>query len=96
MTTGHLNPGYNQVVSQCKTAISNPSGKNVRQKFNLDELEQIKAHSKSVWSTKDTSETTYGWYHGDPLIKEQPNVRPSSPTRRNNPHPHLYGNTYFY
>ena len=95
MTTGHVNPGYNQVVTRCKTALANPSGAYARQKFNFDELEQIKAQSKAVWSVKDTSETTYGWYHGDPLIKEKTNVRPSSPTRKNNPHPHLYGNTYF-
>lgn len=90
MTTGHVNPGYHKVVSRFKSALENPTGSQRNAKFDLAELDQIRLRARSVWSVKDKSQTTYGFYHNDPLIKEKAEKRPSSPTRQNNPHPHLY------
>ena len=89
MATGHVDPGYSRVVSRCRTAINNPSGKRTQPKINNDELEQIRAQARNVWLTKDTSETTYGHYHKEPvnLIQDILTKRPTSPTRKNNPHP---------
>jgi hypothetical protein len=94
MTTGHLNPGYNNYVSGLKSALSNPSGAAAparrRHLPAKEELEEIKANSRSVWSIKDNSETTYGYYFDRPKKVDQPPFRPSSPTRLNNPHPKKY------
>jgi len=87
MATGHMNPGYQGIVTRFKSATLNPSGKRLPLVIDKNELENIKAQAKSAWSVKDTSQTTYGFYHCDPLIKEKRSLRPVSPTRRNNPHP---------
>ncbi|CAF0750678.1 unnamed protein product [Brachionus calyciflorus] len=89
MTTGHVNPGYNDIVSRFNSAIQNPSGSPRRPFLDKQELEEIKSRSRDVWSVKDNSLTTYGWYFDDPRIKEKAELRPSSPSRRNNPHPKL-------
>lgn len=89
MTTGHVNPGYRNIVSRFNSAIQNPTGHPRRAVFDKQELEDIKSRSKDVWSLKDNSLTTYGWYFNEPQIKEKAELRPCSPTRRNNPHPKL-------
>lgn len=90
MATGHLNPGYNRVVTKFKSALSNPSGEPQNPKINQSELDEIRMKARHVWSAKDNSETTYGYYFSDPMIKQKANLRPTSPTRRNNPHPNKY------
>lgn len=90
MATGHLNPGYNRIVTKFSSAINNPTGEKRPLEVNRADLDAIRAKSREVWSMKDNSETTYGFYFGDPLIKEKTNLRPTSPTRRNNPHPNRY------
>ena len=87
MTTGHLNPGYRALVSSLQSAKKNPTGARTHASINKNELDEIKAHAKSVWSVKDESQTTYGFYFDAPKRVEQPPVRPTSPTRLNNPHP---------
>jgi hypothetical protein len=87
MATGHINPGYTNVVTRFKSALANPSGARRRIDLNLSELNEIRSRAKSAWSIKDESETTYGHYFKDPVIKDPMPVRPSSPTRLNNPHP---------
>lgn len=89
MTTGHANPGYKNIVSRFNSAIQNPTGHPRRPVFDKQELEDIKSRSRDVWSLKDNSLTTYGWYFNEPQIKERAELRPCSPTRRNNPHPSL-------
>jgi hypothetical protein len=89
MTTGHLVPGYKNIVTRFRSANANPTGNRTRLTIDNDELEHIKSQSRLVWSAKDTSETTYGHYHCDPAIKERTTLRPTSPGRRNNPHPHM-------
>lgn len=88
MTAGHLNPGYNRIVTKHALAINNPSGtRAARLNLNQVDLENIRTKSRDVWSEQDTSETTYGYFFRDPAIKDRENLRPTSPTRRNNPHP---------
>ena len=94
MATGHINPGYNNIITKLKLFKDNQSAHLNKPKLNHDELEDIKAKAKAAWSVKDKSETTYGYFHSDPQIKEKTGMRPTSPTRRNNPHPHLYANTF--
>jgi hypothetical protein len=68
--------------------MRNPSGAR-QQKFgpNQAELVAIRERSKSAWALKDHSATTYGHFFKDPVIKEAAQLRATSPTRRNNPHP---------
>ena len=87
MTTGHVNPGYENLVSGMTAAMSNPSGSPSKPQFNSSELQEIRNRARSVWSGKDTSETTYGYFHTDPKKISQVRTRPTSPTRLNNPHP---------
>lgn len=87
MTAGHLNPGYGKIVTRNTLALSNPNCDKKLLNSNELHLETIKSKARNVWSTKDSSETTYGFYFSDPLIKDREALRPSSPTRRNNPHP---------
>ena len=88
MTTGHVNPGYNRIVTRFKSANSNPSGINRKLVLDYNELEDIKNRSKAIWSAKDNSETTYGYFHCEPKL-DVAIPRPISANRRNNPHPHL-------
>lgn len=87
MTTGHPNAGYDKIVTRFELALNNPSGARANFKPNKEELKDIMSKSKSLWSVKDTYETTYGSSYRDYEFKEKPFVRPSSPTRKNNPHP---------
>lgn len=90
MTTGHVNPGYEKVVSSCNLALDNPTGSRLPFRVDKEELEAIKLKARSVWATKDNFETTYGFHYREPQIKQPAGLRPSSPSRRNNPHPKLY------
>ena len=64
MTTGHLNAGYDQVVSKHMLALNNPSGARTLFQRNNQELQEIREAARSVWSAKDNFETTYKRYHG--------------------------------
>ena len=90
MTTGHLNPGYKHIVSRILTEANNDAETRPAV-LNRVELDRIKAKARSVWSAKSNAETTYGAYHDSkpPFEVDVAVPRPSSPTRRNNPHPHL-------
>lgn len=90
MATGHLNPGYDRVVTRFSSALENPTGERRSFRPNQHELDDIRKNARDVWSLKDTSETTYKHFFADPLIKKRTHLRPSSPTRRNNPHPSKY------
>lgn len=63
MTTGHLNAGYEEIVSQNKLALNNPSGARTAFQRSSDELKDIRDAAKAVWAGKDNYETTYGRYH---------------------------------
>jgi hypothetical protein len=90
MTTGHMNPGYRDIVARFRSANVNPTGKRTRLVVDQNELDDIKNKTRSVWSAKDNSETTYGHFHCEPKLSEKASLRPTSPSRRNNPHPHMY------
>lgn len=87
--TGHPNAGYNNIVSKLNLALNNPSGAKTLARINKEELNDIKAKAKGIWSVavNDTYETTYGNAFRGQDLKEKMVVRPSSPTRKNNPHP---------
>ena len=63
MTTGHLNAGYEEIVSQNKLALNNPSGARTAFQRKADELKDIRDAAKAVWADRDNYETTYGRYH---------------------------------
>lgn len=60
-----------------------------RKKQFEDELETIRARSRLIWSRPDVSLTTHGYFYADPEQKDRTALRPTSVTRRNNPHPKL-------
>lgn len=86
MTIGHPNAGYDEIVSKFKLGLDNPTGARAQFKRNNEELADIREAAKAVWSAKDNFQTTYSRYHG-PHKHEGKLYRPSSPSRKNNPHP---------
>lgn len=86
MTTGHINSGYGDIVSKNSLALDNPRGFRTPFNKNTQQLKEIKEKAKNVWSVKDNFQTTYGRYHGYHKYDKQI-YRPSSPSRKNNPHP---------
>lgn len=86
MTIGHPNAGYTDAVTKHRLALNNPTGARTAFKKSPEELADIKKSAKEVWSAKDNYETTYGRYHG-PHKYDKQIYRPSSPERKNNPHP---------
>ena len=91
MVTGHLNPGYKKIFT--KLSIDPEPYLNPKP-IDRDLLENIRSKSTYIWSKQDNSETTYGYYFSPPAIKSRPEMRPVSPSRRNNPHPKEYPNFY--
>ena len=99
MATGHLNPGYSDVVSRFRRAKSaNPGSLHYGQRLremengNVDSmsLEEIRRQARELWSRPDNRETTYGNHFLDKTRDTDiPQPRPASPSRRNNPHPPL-------
>ena len=98
MATGHLNPGYGDVVSRLRRAKSaNPNlhhGHRLREMENESvdrhSLEEIRSRAREVWSQPDRNPTTYGNHFSDKTREIEPTeARPASPSRRNNPHPPL-------
>ena len=87
MATGHMNPGYNNIVSRFKSALDNPSGIRSKLISNDEQLKDIRAKAKSAWSIPDHSETSYSNFFKEPNKQSKVIFRPSSPSRRNNPHP---------
>lgn len=86
MTIGHPNAGYDDIVAKYKLALDNPKGQRTPFQRNTEELKDIREAAKAVWSQKDNFQTTYSRYHG-PHKYDKQIYRPSSPTRKNNPHP---------
>jgi len=72
---------------KCYSAL--PMTYRFESKPDQNELTAIKLNAKKIWSQKDKEETTYAHYFKEPEVKEKTPLRPSSPTRRNNPHPSL-------
>lgn len=55
------------------------------------ELDDIKNTANKIWKSKDDIKalTTYEYSYSNPNLNERQYTRPTSPTRRNNPHPPL-------
>jgi len=87
--TGHPNAGYKNIVSRFNLALNNPSGAKTEVKVYKEELSDIKEKAKGIWavSVSNNYETTYANAFRGQDLKEKLMVRPSSPTRKNNPHP---------
>jgi hypothetical protein len=86
MPIGHPNAGYDEVVTKLKLGLQNPTGSRTQFKKPQEQLEDIRKAAKDMWAVKDNFETTSGWYHR-PYKQEELLRRPSSPERKNNPHP---------
>ena len=56
--TGHPNAGYNNIVSKLNLALNNPSGAKTLARINREELTDIKAKAKGIWSVAVND--TYG------------------------------------
>lgn len=97
MTTGHLNPGYGNIVSNMRRYHSalQCDGQKFKDLQTMGEdyslLESIKNQAKDVWMKPDYHQTTYGDHYNNKMVEidELTRSRPSSAQRRNNPHPPL-------
>ena len=96
MTKGHMNSRF---ASQSLNSFDMVTDTKFIPTFaHADELAAIRERVAHVWSRPDTSATTYGWFHRDHTASQQSrelvaHARPSSSTRRNNPHPSAYIHT---
>jgi hypothetical protein len=66
-----------------------PYGQLTRRKRFDEELDSIRARSRSIWLRPDNSLTTHGHFFTDPEQIERTLLRPTSASRRHNPHPKL-------
>ncbi len=100
MATGHLNPGYDGVVTKFRRAKSAHPGslhhgyrlRNM-QNMNMDSmsLEEIRQRAREIWSQPDRSQTTYGdEFHNKVAEVDAPTQSlPTEAARKNKPHPPL-------
>ena len=80
MATGHLNPGYGDVVSRLRRAKSaNPGslhGQRLREMENQSvdhlSLEEIRRRAREIWSQPDKNITTYGNHFSDKMREVEP------------------------
>ncbi|XP_074650740.1 uncharacterized protein LOC141905672 [Tubulanus polymorphus] len=99
MATGHLNPGYKDPVSRLRRSKSAiPFGSkadaelnNLMKPLDGNVLDEIRRQARETWSRPSTSATTYNDFHNEAYLKNhvQANTRPTSPSRKNKPHPPL-------
>ena len=98
MATGHVNPGYGNVVSRfhrSKSAHPSFGARQLRAAMdeNLDAmtLDDIRAQAREAWSKPAREQTSYGDHFRDRFVDatEPLPSRPASPTRRHKPHPSL-------
>ncbi|XP_076467530.1 uncharacterized protein LOC143298546 [Babylonia areolata] len=95
MATGHVLPGYGDPISRLRRVQSAgyPLGKRtllkIAQETRLEqtEMDAIRQNARRLWSYKDCHETTYDDQYAERPADGLVTVRPTSPTRRNKPHP---------
>jgi hypothetical protein len=75
--------------SQGEEFGSDPYCQLARRKQFDQELEEIRARTRSIWLRPDTALTTHGHYFADPEQTQRTLSRPTSAGRRHNPHPKL-------
>ena len=103
MTTGHINPGYGNMVSALQRCNRNRSnniaslpGSNLLQtmgRSNVDDmtLYEIRRKAREAWSRPPSHHTSYSNHYGEKLTEmDTPTqLRPTSSDRRNKPHPSM-------
>ncbi|OWF43793.1 uncharacterized protein LOC110459273 [Mizuhopecten yessoensis] len=98
MATGHILPGFGQPVTNLKRAkTAYPMDKTKLREYavlnvpkpDASELGYIRENARQVWSAKPTHATSYNCHYEGRRLDEQTKSRPTSPTRKNKPHPPL-------
>lgn len=98
MPTGHVLPGYGQPVTYLRRAKSAyPLDKTKLKEyaaFNVpaperNELLRIKSQARDQWMGLDRAATTYDFQFQCRDLDQPTKSRPTSPTRKNKPHPPL-------
>ncbi|XP_061189356.1 uncharacterized protein LOC133197374 [Saccostrea echinata] len=98
MPTGHVLPGYGQPVTYLRRAKSAyPLDKTKIKEYAVlnvpapdrNELLRIKNQAKNQWMGLDRSATTYDFQFKPKYLDQPTPSRPTSPTRKNKPHPPL-------
>ena len=99
MATGHLDPGYGDIVSRVRRARSAvPAGTRTgalsfKEAFQVDmdaaTLDDIKERAKDMWLQPDKARTSYSDHYKERVldVNDITTPRPTSAHRRNKPHP---------
>ena len=98
MATGHLNPGYGNIVTTLQRARAaqlsqfDTDGQNLKSLQGapgVSNLDLIRQQAKNAWLAKDNNETSYQHHFENKFVKVQEfqQTRPSSSCRKNKPHP---------
>lgn len=97
MTHILVNPGYPLHYRRSRTVDADLLSRRNRQQLAPAEFDRIRSESRQAWLdnwedagkacvNRQTS-TTYSRLHNHKILDRQTKSRPTSPTRRNNPHP---------
>lgn len=98
MPTGHVLPGYGQPVTYLRRAKSAyPLDKSKIKEYaaqnvpapERNELLRIKSQARDQWMGLDRAATTYDFQFQYRNLDQPTQSRPTSPTRKNKPHPPL-------
>ncbi|KAK2138036.1 hypothetical protein NP493_9091g00001 [Ridgeia piscesae] len=93
MATRNCNPRYDYPVSRFRSSLRSGIDRGAFPDEASANLDRIRLRAKEVWLQPIERETTYLDYYKDQLsVLDEPTshrIRPSSPTRLNNPHPPL-------
>ncbi|XP_022322787.2 uncharacterized protein LOC111124221 [Crassostrea virginica] len=98
MPTGHVLPGYGQPVTYLRRAKSAyPLDKTKIKEYAIqnvpaperNELLRIKSQARDQWMGLDRAATTYDFQFQYKYLDKPTQSRPTSPTRKNKPHPPL-------
>lgn len=98
MPTGHVLPGYGQPVTYLRRAKSAyPLDKSMIKEYaaqnvpapERNELLRIKSQARDQWLGLDRAATTYDFQFKYRNLDQPTQSRPTSPTRKNKPHPPL-------
>lgn len=98
MPTGHVLPGYGQPVTYLRRAKSAyPLDKSKIKEYaaqnvpapERNELLRIKSQARDQWLGLDRAATTYDFQFKYRNLDQPTQSRPTSPTRKNKPHPPL-------
>lgn len=95
MATGHVLPGYGDPISRMRRVRSAgfPLDKKTLlqiaqdTKLKQDEMDHIRHSARRLWSYRQNQETSYDNHFIERPADEIMTLRPTSPTRRNKPHP---------